>query len=154
MISSIIVRKIQFKKPLTSPKARPSAKSTLRHKLPMHDTGPDQFQEQVQGVLELVINPGVLDRAGHRTRQRRMGMVVQEESVRPKPYQESQSRSEGRRNKPLAHPLNSRNRQMTFATTSSFFSRGAEGPALIFVLIANRSVAVAPSANAKSIVDD
>lgn len=52
------------------------------------------------------------------------------------------------------HPLNSRNRQITLATTSSFFSRGAEPLALIFVLAANRSVEVAPKASAKSIVED
>jgi hypothetical protein len=44
---------------------------------------------------------------------------------------------------------------MTFATTSSFFSRGScVGLPLIFVRAANRSAAVAPKHRAKSIVED
>jgi len=43
---------------------------------------------------------------------------------------------------------------MTFATTSSFFSRGVGGLLLALVRAARRSVAVAPKHNAKSMVDD
>lgn len=52
------------------------------------------------------------------------------------------------------HPLNSKNRQITFATTSSFFSSGAAPPALPFVRAASRSDDVAPRHSAKSIVAD
>ena len=52
------------------------------------------------------------------------------------------------------YPLNSRNLQMTFATTSSFLSNGVVDGFLIFVRAAKRSVAVAPKHNAKSIVED
>jgi len=50
------------------------------------------------------------------------------------------------------YPRSSKNRQITLATISSFFSRGAFGLAL--VRCANFSVEVAPKHSAKSIVDD
>jgi hypothetical protein len=53
------------------------------------------------------------------------------------------------------HPRNSRNLQMTFATTSSFLSSGPWDKALlILVRFASFSDAVAPKHSAKSIVDD
>jgi len=48
------------------------------------------------------------------------------------------------------HPLNSRNLQITFATTSSFLSKNLA----LFLVRAARSVAVAPRANEKSMVDE
>ena len=53
------------------------------------------------------------------------------------------------------HPRNSRNLQMTFATTSSFLSSGPWDKALfILVRFASFSDAVAPKHSAKSIVED
>lgn len=55
----------------------------------------------------------------------------------------------------LTHPRSSRNRQITLATTSSFFSKGpCVKVLLILVRAASFSDAVAPKHNAKSIVDD
>jgi len=51
-----------------------------------------------------------------------------------------------------SYPRSSKNRQITLATISSFFSSGACGLAL--VRCANFSVEVAPRHSAKSIVDD
>ena len=52
------------------------------------------------------------------------------------------------------HPRSSRKRQITLATTSSFFSSGAFELFLPFVRVARRSEEVAPKHRAKSIVDD
>ena len=54
-----------------------------------------------------------------------------------------------------AYPRNSRNRHITFATSSSFLSSGSGlAPGLTLVRAADFSVAVAPRHSAKSIVDD
>ena len=55
----------------------------------------------------------------------------------------------------FTHPLNSKKRQMTLATTSSFFSSGGGvWPILTLVRWASFSETVAPRQSAKSIVDD
>ncbi|KAI0046558.1 hypothetical protein FA95DRAFT_1359270 [Auriscalpium vulgare] len=66
----------------------------------------------------------------------------------------TRARNQAERNK-TTHPRSSRNRQMTFATISSFFSRCPVGVRpFCLVRAACLSVAVAPKHSAKSIVDD
>ena len=45
----------------------------------MHNSGPDELQEQVKRLLELVIHACVLDRAVHRARQWTVRVRVEEE---------------------------------------------------------------------------
>jgi len=75
-------------------------------------------------------------------------MCVQQESNQIREFHEHNMRSKI----VPTYPRSSKNRQITLATISSFFSRGVFG--LTLVRCANFSVEVAPKHNAKSIVDD
>jgi len=75
-------------------------------------------------------------------------MCVQQESNQIREFHEPNMRSKI----VPTYPRSSKNRQITLATISSFFSRGVFG--LTLVRCANFSVEVAPKHNAKSIVDD
>ena len=130
----------------TSAKTRPTAEGPSRPQVTMHDPGSDKFQEQVQWILELVINSSILQRHIHRSCERGVHVGIQQETKKSNRIKTGVAST---------HPLSSRKRQMTLATTSSFLSRGGcDGFGFTLVRAANLSVAVAPRQSAKSIVED
>lgn len=108
--------------------------------------GTNEFEEQEKWILKFIIRPCALQGRVHSPRKRGVSMVSGEESIRVKSVLAKKPRAVR-----TTHPLNSRNLQMTFATTSSFLSRNL---ALLLVRVASCSVAVAPRANEKSIVEE
>jgi len=134
--------------PPTSSETRPSAEGPVGPQVSVHHTSPNKFQKQVQRILEFVVHPCCADGRVHRSRQRRVNVGINQES---NPKHEC-LRITPREWNGEAHPRSSRKRQITLATTSSFFSRGPVF--LILVRAASFSVAVAPKHKAKSIVED
>jgi hypothetical protein len=108
--------------------------------------------------------PPTIRHMQHRARRRNRTQIEAQKPVGhcPQPTAQHDGREKMRRNtnngkEPVwkwTHPRSSRNRQITFATISSFFSSGGFELFLIFVRVARRSEEVAPRQSAKSIVDD
>lgn len=138
---------------LTGTEARAAAERASGPQVAMHYSSSNELQEQIQRVLELVIQTRSLDCCMHGARQRRMRVGVQQE---PGDIGKSRDIRQQRMARSISstHPRNSKKRQITLATISSFLSNGGFWPALTLVLAASLSETVAPRHNAKSIVED
>ncbi|RDX54187.1 hypothetical protein OH76DRAFT_1069975 [Lentinus brumalis] len=150
----------------TGAETGPSAESAARPQMAVHHTCPHKLQEQIQRVLEFVVHTRLPEGTVHCPCQGRVGVRVQEEPIRHDRLVSTLCDSlclwdatappPGKLVMNATHPRSSRNRQMTFATISSFFSSTPEPPCetLILVRCASFSDAVAPRQREKSIVDD
>ena len=63
----------------TGTETRSSTKRPVAPEVSVHHTRPDEFQEQIQRVLEFVVHPGVLDRVVHGTSKGPVHVSIQEE---------------------------------------------------------------------------
>lgn len=124
----------------------------------MQHTRARQLEREEQRLLELVVHTSSLDSGLERLCERRVRVVRLQEAERRKRLQISLGFGSKQTKVSWTYPRRSRNRQMTFATISSFFSSGRRsgptGGSGLRVRTANCSSDVADRHNAKSIVED
>lgn len=84
----------------------------------MKYTSTNEFKEEEEWILELIVRPCALQGREHSSRKRGVSVFVIEE-----PIGVNQALAKDPPMMRTTHPLNSRNLQITFATTSSFLSK-------------------------------
>ena len=84
----------------------------------MKYTSANEFKEEEEWILEFIVRPCAPQGREHSPRKRGVCMFVVEEPIRV-----NQSLAKDPPVMMTTHPLNSRNLQITFATTSSFLSK-------------------------------
>lgn len=76
----------QFEMP-TGSETRSSTKRPVAPEVSVHHTRPDEFQEQIQRVLEFVVHPSLFDRVVHGTSKGPVHVSIQQEPVLRKSHQ-------------------------------------------------------------------
>ncbi len=84
----------------------------------MKYTCTNEFKEEEEWILEFIVRPCAPQGREHSSRKRGVSVFVGE-----KPIRMDQSLAKDPPVMRTTHPLNSRNLQITFATTSSFLSK-------------------------------
>ena len=143
----------------TGAETRSATERPPRPKMTVHHASAHQLQEQIKRILELVVHARTTHGYVHRASKRRVRVIDQKSIGAETPSRDGQYVSAGKTHETIckrgsAYPRNSKKRQMTFATTSSFLSSGGGLAALTLVRPTSFSDPVAPRQRAKSIVED